>query len=168
MLEYSDIRAILPQGAPMVLLDRVEWLVPGQRLRAVKTVSGSEPCYEHLPAGLPQARYAYPVSLILESFGQAAAVLWHSAAGQLADAEHVLMFGAARDCTFEGRAYPGDVLCHEVTLESRVADTAFATGTTSAGGRRIATMGSFIAVRRPVDVLHPASPSSSIAASSAR
>jgi 3-hydroxyacyl-[acyl-carrier-protein] dehydratase len=165
MLEYPDIRAILPQGAPMVLLDRVEW-IRGHTLRAVKAVSGCEPCYEHLPAGLPRARYAYPVSLMLESFGQAAAVLWHATTGRLADDEHVLMFGAARDCVFEGRAYPGDVLCHEVTLESVVADTGFATGTTWVGGRRIATMGSFIAVRRPAGVLQPAS--NSVAASSAR
>jgi 3-hydroxyacyl-[acyl-carrier-protein] dehydratase len=152
MLEYDQIRAILPQGAPMVLLDRVTW-IRGDTLRAVKTVSGSEPCYDHLPAGLPRARYAYPVSLILESFGQAAAVLWHSLTGRLVDEEHVLMFGAALNCAFQSRAYPGDVLCHDVTLERSIADTGFATGTTSVGERRVATMGTFIAVRRPATVL---------------
>jgi 3-hydroxyacyl-[acyl-carrier-protein] dehydratase len=167
MLEYRDIRAILPQGPPAVLLDRVEWIRDGT-LRAVKAISGCEPCYVHLPAGLPPARYAYPWSLMLESFGQAAAVLWHHTTGRLVDDEHVLMFAAARDCVFEGRAYPGDVLCHEVTLENSVADTGFATGTSWVGDRRIATMGSFIAVRRPVAVLHPAGESSSMAASSAR
>ena len=74
--EYGQIRAMLPQAAPMVLLDRVQVLEPGRSLRALKAVSGSEPCYQDVPAGLPERRYAYPRSLLLESFGQAAAVLW--------------------------------------------------------------------------------------------
>ncbi|KAA2265792.1 beta-hydroxyacyl-ACP dehydratase [Solihabitans fulvus] len=146
--EYGEIRAILPHGPQMVLLDRVEWLDPGRALRAVKAISGGEPCYQRLPAGLPRRGYAYPRSLILESFGQAAAVLWHSLTGRLADQDSLLMFAAARSCRFEGHAYPGEVLRHEVALERCVADTAFATGSTWVGERRIASMGSLIAVVR--------------------
>jgi 3-hydroxyacyl-[acyl-carrier-protein] dehydratase len=151
--EYGQIRSILPQAAPMVLVDRVEWLAPGQALRAIKTISGSEPCYQDLPAGLPKRRYAYPVSLMVESFGQAAALLWHSESGGIADADNVLMFAAARDCRFLGHAYPGDVLRHEVRLEGSVARTGFATGETWVGGRQVAAMGSFIAVLRPAAIL---------------
>jgi len=43
--EFGDIRAVLPQAPPMVLVDRVEWLEPGRALRATKAISGSEPCY---------------------------------------------------------------------------------------------------------------------------
>lgn len=156
--EYGQIRAMLPQAAPMVLLDRVQVVEPGRSLRALKAVSGSEPCYQHVPAGLPERRYAYPRSLLLESFGQAAAVLWRSRTGSLADAGTVLMFAAARRCRFTGHAYPGDVLRHEVTLEGSVADTGFATGETWVGDRRIASYGSFIAVIRPATVLGDDSP----------
>jgi 3-hydroxyacyl-[acyl-carrier-protein] dehydratase len=156
MYEFGEIRAILPQGTPMVLIDRVEWMEPGHSARAIKAISGSEPCYLDLPPGLPAQRYAYPPSLMIESFGQAAAVLWLSKEGGMAGPLDTLMFAAARDCRFHGRAYPGDVLRHEVRLESSVAKTGFATGETWVGERRIATMGSFIAVVRAVASL-PAS-----------
>lgn len=149
MLDYPQIRAILPHGASMVLLDRVDRLVPGRELSAVKAVSGTDPCYAGLPPGLPLARYAYPRSLILESFGQAAAVLWHSTTGACAGPDRLLMFAAARDVRFLAQAYPGDVLRHDVRWEHSVADTGFATGSTWVGGRQIAAMGSFIAVLRP-------------------
>ena len=153
MTEHGELRHILPHGAPMVLLDRVELVEPGRSLRAVKTISGSEPCYLSLPAGLPRRRWAYPVSLLLESFGQAAAVLWASRAGRLGGADTVLMFAAARDCAFPGQAYPGDLVRHEVTLEHTVADAAFASGSSWVGDRRIASYGSLVAVVRPASVL---------------
>jgi 3-hydroxyacyl-[acyl-carrier-protein] dehydratase len=153
MREHAELRAILPQAAPMVLLDRVELVEPGRSLRAYKAVSGSEPCYLDLPAGLPRRRWAYPVSLLLESFGQAAAVLWASRTGRLAGDDEVLMFAAARDCAFPGAAYPGDVVRHEVTLDSTVAGTGFATGASWVGDRLVGSYGSFVAVVRPASVL---------------
>ncbi|HLH57977.1 MAG TPA: hypothetical protein VKV33_02375 [Streptosporangiaceae bacterium] len=147
MIDYGEIRAMLPHGAAMMLVDRIEWMEPGRALRAVKAISGSEPCYAHLPPGLPRERYSYPVSLMIESFGQAAAVLWHSAAGTPAPGT-LLAFAAARDCRFHGRAYPGDVLRHEVEFEHAVSGTGFARGQIWVGDRRLATIGSVIAVRR--------------------
>jgi 3-hydroxyacyl-[acyl-carrier-protein] dehydratase len=156
MREFSQIRAMLPQGTPMVLVDRVQ--TDGLAARATKAISGSEPCYLDLPAGLPQRRYAYPRSLMLESFGQAAAVLWLSQSGDLPIRKGLLMFAAARDCRFYGHAYPGDVLRHEVRLESSVASTGFVSGEIWSGDVRIATVGSFIAVVRPETQRPPAAP----------
>ena len=141
-IDGARIRSILPHGQEMVLVDRAELVESGRRLRAFKTISTSEPCYQRLDTHY----LAYPISLIIESFGQAAAVLWLLDAGQLG--ESTLMFAAARDCRFEGQAYPGDVLRHEVTLERSIAGTGFATGEIWAADHRIATMGSLIAVVR--------------------
>jgi 3-hydroxyacyl-[acyl-carrier-protein] dehydratase len=149
MREHADVRAILPHGPPAVLVDRVEWLEPGRSLRAVKAISGCEPCYQHLPAGSTAASYAYPASLVLESFGQAAALLWHSRAGAFGpNGDSVLMFAAARSCHFHGSAFPGDVLHHVVELEHVVAGTAFATGRTFVDDRQIASFGRISAVVR--------------------
>jgi 3-hydroxyacyl-[acyl-carrier-protein] dehydratase len=146
-LGYEQIRAILPHGPQMVLVDRAEVSGDGRTVRAVKAVSGTEPCYQHLTAGLPRERFAYPLSLIIESFGQAAAVLWRAGVGP--PGRHLLMFAAARNWRFEGPVYPGDVLRHEVTMENSIASTGFASGLICAGGRRVATAGSVIAVVRP-------------------
>jgi 3-hydroxyacyl-[acyl-carrier-protein] dehydratase len=154
---YHQLRDILPHGAQMLLLDRIEQLEPGRRLHALKAISGDEPPYAQLPAGVPVGRRAYPSALILESFGQAAAVLWYSGHGRLVEnAEQVLMFALARRCRFERPAYAGDVLCHQVQMENVVADTAFVTGSTWVGQRRVADFGSLAAVLRPAPTPPPA------------
>ncbi|MET9263821.1 beta-hydroxyacyl-ACP dehydratase [Amycolatopsis sp. NPDC004079] len=151
-LGHDAIRALLPHGWPVVLLDQVLDHVPGASLSAVKAISGCEPCFAQLPAGTPASGYAYPTSLLMESFGQAAAVLW-LLGEEAREPDEVLMFAVARDCEFEGSAFPGDVLRHEVRLDHVLPGTAFATGETWAGRRRIARMGSFAAVTRPASRL---------------
>ncbi len=153
MREYGDLRSVLPHGPQMLLVDQVEWLEPGRALRALKAITGSEPCYQHLPPGLPRERYAYPASLMLESFGQAAMVLWASTPGEFSLDGKLLMFAAARDFRLEGRAFPGDVLRHEIEFERSIADSGFAAGQIWVGDRRIATVGSVIAVVRPASLL---------------
>jgi 3-hydroxyacyl-[acyl-carrier-protein] dehydratase len=157
-LALPEIRRILPHGPAMVLLDRVERLLPGREIRAVKLISGSEPCYAGLDDRLPLAAHAYPRSLVLESFGQAAAVLWLRT--EPPPPGQVLMFVAARECRFSGHAYPGDVLRHVVRLEHHRAGTAFVSGYSSVAGERIASFGSLAAVVRPRSALAggPATP----------
>lgn len=149
VLEFADISRILPHGHPMILLDRVVELRPGVALRAVKAISGSEPCYGGLGGGLPRDRYAYPASLLVESFGQAAAALWLSGAERPATAGVVPMFAAAYRCVRTGSGYPGDTLCHAVRIEHANSKSAYASGETWAGSRRIASFGSLLAVLRP-------------------
>jgi 3-hydroxymyristoyl/3-hydroxydecanoyl-(acyl carrier protein) dehydratase len=150
LLEHGVLRSVLPHGWPILLLDRVSVLVPGREAVAAKAVTGTEPCYAGLPVGLPAQRYAYPAALLMESFGQAAAVLWlASPVAADDDPRAVLMFAAATDCHIDAPAFPGDVLRHVVSLERVVDGTAFATGSTWVGSRRIARWGCFVAVRRP-------------------
>jgi 3-hydroxyacyl-[acyl-carrier-protein] dehydratase len=163
-----DPRAVLPHGPEMVLVDRAALVpageLPGEpgalpsgevELHATRTVRANEPCYRLLSPGQDPAGRAYPSSLVMESFGQAAALLWAVRAGRLAGPDEVLMFAAARDCRLEGHAYPGDVLRHRVRLDDVVAGTAFASGDTWVGDRRIAVWGRFTAVVRPATVLPP-------------
>jgi 3-hydroxyacyl-[acyl-carrier-protein] dehydratase len=151
VLDHAAIRAILPQRHPLLLVDRVVELAPGESITTVKAVTGTEPCYAGLPDGAGPGRYRYPRSLIVESFGQSAALLWFDGRPPPdPDDRRRLMFVGARDFRFDGDAYPGDLLRHEVRLDSVVADTAFATGETWAGDRRIATVAALIATRRPV------------------
>ena len=156
MREHADIRTILPQRWPLLLVDQVLELVPGMSIRTVKAITGTEPCYANLPDGADPSCYDYPQSLMIESFGQSAALLWLAGRPPTPHDGHVLMFVGARNYRFEGVARPGDVLRHEVRLESVVADTAFASGETWVGDRRIATIGSLIATRRPVRESDPA------------
>lgn len=137
----------LPHAHPMILVDRVPALVPGRSVVAEKAVTGTEPCYRE-----PGGTRAYPVSLMLESLGQAAALPWLRETGPVSPAD-VLMFVGLRGYRVTGAAYPGDVLRHVVELVSVKADTAFATGGTWVGGRRIASVDTLIAAVRPRSLL---------------
>ena len=148
-MDAVRIRALLPQRHPLLLVDRVLSRT-GRRIETIKAITATEPCYAGLGDDATIDDYAYPSSLLIESFGQSAALLW--LAGPPADGE-MLLFVGARDYVVEGHAYPGDVVRHVVHLERVVADTAFATGESWAGERRIATVGSLIAARRRADAV---------------
>jgi 3-hydroxyacyl-[acyl-carrier-protein] dehydratase len=154
LLDHAAIRSLLPQGHPMSLVDRIVALDPGVSILGLKAITGSEPCYRRLPAGGRREHAAYPVSLMLESFGQTAAILWLGGMGSApVRDDHVLMLVAVRDCTIEGRAFPGDVLRHVARLDQVVGDNVFVEGEILVDDRRVATIGSMMAVMRPRTVL---------------
>jgi 3-hydroxyacyl-[acyl-carrier-protein] dehydratase len=154
LLDHLAIRNLLPQGHPMVLVDRVVALEPGVSIVGLKAITGSEPCYREVGTGARSERLAYPVSLMLESFGQTAAILWllGLSSSPVRD-DHVLMLVAVRDCAIEGRAFPGDVLRHVARLDQVIGDNVFVEGEILVDHRRVATIGSMMAVMRPRTVL---------------
>ncbi|MEU8165679.1 beta-hydroxyacyl-ACP dehydratase [Micromonospora sp. NPDC049004] len=150
-LEHGELRALLPHRYPMLLLDRVDSVEPGVSLEAVKAVTGCEPCYSGIAEGQAPDRYAYPASLLIESFGQGAAVLWLLSRGP--GTTGLPMFTAARDCVLLRQVYPGDVIRHRVRLEQVVHGAAFAAGSSWVGTDQVAEFGSMMAVVRPADAI---------------
>jgi 3-hydroxyacyl-[acyl-carrier-protein] dehydratase len=150
MLDCPEIRRLLPHGHPMTLIDRVLSVDPGRSIVAVKAITAGEPCFQGLERGAAAWRYRYPASLTLESFGQAAALLWLHARGSTACGERdLLMLAAASDCELEGSAFPGDLLRHIARIDRVVGDNVFVDGETHVERRRIARVGSMVAVIRP-------------------
>lgn len=148
VLDHAAVRALLPVRHPILLVDQVIAQSPGRWIESVKSITGAEPCYRGLAEGLPADAYAFPRSLILESFGQTAALLWLSRGD--AGESGLLMLAAIRDCRFTGAAFPGDQLRHVARLDHLVGPNAFVHGEIWAGDRRLATIGTLIAVSRPV------------------
>lgn len=149
--DNTDIRTCLPHGHPMLLVDRVVSLEPGRSIVAIKAVSGTEPCYRDLPVDLPPESYAYPASLMLESFGQAAAILWIESAGGRRKPDDLVILTSARKCRIEGHAYPGDTLTHVARIDNVVGDTVLVEGDVWVGDRRVATIESMMAsIRTPL------------------
>jgi 3-hydroxyacyl-[acyl-carrier-protein] dehydratase len=141
-----DIRAILamlPHRYPMLLVDRVEELVPGERIRAVKAVSVNEPFFQgHFPA-----RPIMPGVLLVEAMAQAAGILAIETMG-LVDSGKLVYFMAIEEakfrkpvepgclvtldvayvqkrasvCRFSGRAMLGDQLAAEAKFTAMIAD----------------------------------------------
>jgi 3-hydroxyacyl-[acyl-carrier-protein] dehydratase len=154
-LDCARIRSCLPHAHPMLLVDRIVWIERGKSIIAIKAVSGAEPCYRNLPRDLPPERYAYPASLMLESFGQAAATLWIETAGGR-NPDDLVILTAARNCCIDGYAYPGDTLRHVARIHNVVGDTALVEGEIWIGERRIVTVESMMAsIRSPAMFLAP-------------
>lgn len=135
MMDFSSILKRLPHRYPMLLVDRVVEVRPGQSLTAIKAIAASEYAYSGtFPAGTPDDG-AYPLSLIVESFCQAAALL----ASVTKYPEPVLspepvpylplaLLGGVYGCVFRGKAYPGDVLTHHVRLQKEYEDAVVCEG----------------------------------------
>ncbi|MFJ9540006.1 3-hydroxyacyl-ACP dehydratase FabZ family protein [Streptomyces sp. NPDC101225] len=154
MLEYADIRGLIPHAHPMLLVDRVTEIQPYDRIVTVKNVTGSEPCYKGLAPGAPHRAFAYPPSLLMESWGQGAAILWmqrvRDKEGEQAGAP---ILAAARGMRFAREVFPGDTLRHVVRVDQYSGSSVIMSGASYVGDEQVAEIGYAIAVLRPADGL---------------
>jgi 3-hydroxyacyl-[acyl-carrier-protein] dehydratase len=117
-MDSADVAAVLrllPHRYPMLLVDRVESMVPGISARGIKAVTINEPFFQgHFPA-----RPIMPGVLIVEALAQTAGVL---AVSSLAPDERgkLVYFMSIDDAKFRRPVEPGCLLHLEVTmLQSR-------------------------------------------------
>ena len=108
----KDIRAVLaalPHRYPMLLVDRIEEIVPDQSIRAIKAVTINEPFFQgHFPG-----RPIMPGVLIVEALAQAAGVLAIESLG-LAGSGKLVYFMAIDGAKFRTPVEPGCLLSLEV------------------------------------------------------
>ncbi|MBO5198963.1 MAG: 3-hydroxyacyl-ACP dehydratase FabZ [Lachnospiraceae bacterium] len=112
MLTIQEIKDIIPQRSPFLMIDRIEELVPGTRAVGRKCVSYGEAYFNgHFPE-----EPVMPGVLVLEAMGQVGAVLC------LSVPEHKgknAYFGGIDKARFRNKIVPGDVLRIEVELIRR-------------------------------------------------
>lgn len=108
-LDIEDIRVLLPHRYPMLLVDRVLELTPGQHVVGLKNVTINEPFFNgHFPA-----QAIMPGVLILESMAQVAGLMMLS----LSEQRGKIPFLAAMDnVKFRKPVVPGDTLITEANL----------------------------------------------------
>jgi len=73
MLGFKELRAILPQSYPFLMIDRVIDIKKGESLTAIKNITANEWFFE----GKDQGSSVLPETLIIEAAVQAALVLYH-------------------------------------------------------------------------------------------
>ena len=104
---YDIVRilAALPHRYPMLLVDRVAELVPGERIRAIKAVSFNESFFQgHFPG-----RPIMPGVLQIEALAQAAGILAVESLG-LAGSGKLVYFMAIESAKFRAPVEPGCLL----------------------------------------------------------
>lgn len=146
-MDFDAIRAILPHRYPMLLVDKVTELEPGQSLTALKALSGNEPWFQG-------GGSAYPTVLLIESWCQAAGVLVASEKPNPSVLEgEVMLFCGMSGVEIHGDAGPGDVLEHQVAILRDLGDTVLCHGTTTVDGRTVLSVDRIVMAMRPAAAL---------------
>ncbi|HJG16584.1 MAG TPA: 3-hydroxyacyl-ACP dehydratase FabZ [Ligilactobacillus salivarius] len=110
MLDITEIKKIIPHRYPMLLIDRVEELIPGEKAVAKRNVTINEELFNgHFP-GNP----VMPGVLIVEALAQTGAVALLSLPEFKGKTAY---FGGIKYAKFRKVVRPGDSLRLEVTLE---------------------------------------------------
>ena len=108
-LDIRAVMAALPHRYPMLLVDRVEEIVPDERIAAIKAVTINEPFFQgHFPG-----RPIMPGVLIVEALAQAAGVLAVQSLG-LAGSGKLVYFMAIDGAKFRTPGSTGVLLRLEV------------------------------------------------------
>jgi 3-hydroxyacyl-[acyl-carrier-protein] dehydratase len=110
VLDITEIKKIIPHRYPMLLIDRVEELIPGEKAVAKRNVTINEELFNgHFP-GNP----VMPGVLIVEALAQTGAVALLSLPEFKGKTAY---FGGIKSAKFRKVVRPGDSLRLEVTLE---------------------------------------------------
>ena len=129
-LDVRRVMAALPHRYPMLLVDRVEKIVPDQSITAIKAVSMNEGFFQgHFPG-----RPIMPGVLIVEALAQAAGVLAVESLG-LADSGKLVYFMAIEGAKFRNPVEPGCLLQLDVEFVQKRATVCKFTGRASVDGK---------------------------------
>ncbi|HLY12250.1 MAG TPA: 3-hydroxyacyl-ACP dehydratase FabZ [Planctomycetota bacterium] len=134
-LTFEEVRRLLPQTHPFLMVDKVVELIPGERIVAQKNITGNESFFEgHFPG-----MAIMPAALILESLAQATILLVRKSAEQAAPAgaapdPAVYLFGSVR-AKMQRPVFPGDVMKLEVKLVKLFGEGGAADGVATVDGK---------------------------------
>lgn len=111
-MDIHQILEYLPHRYPILLVDRVLDVVPGERITALKNVSMNEPFF---PGHYPH-HPVMPGVLIVEAMAQTAAILSFKTLGDKPDDKSVYYFVGIDGARFKRPVGPGDQLIIEVAI----------------------------------------------------
>ena len=133
-LDIGRVMAALPHRYPMLLVDRVESLVPNRSIAAIKAVTINEGFFQgHFPG-----RPIMPGVLIVEALAQAAGVLAVESLG-LAGSGKLVYFMAIEEAKFRAPVEPGCLLRLAVEIAQMRRNVCRFTGVASVDGKIAAT-----------------------------
>jgi len=112
-IDIDGIMGRIPHRYPMLLIDRIIDIVPGEGCTGVKNVSANEPAFQgHFP-GHP----IMPGVLIIEAMAQTSATLVVASMDGVTSETHIVYFMTIESARFRKPVVPGDQLHIKVKKE---------------------------------------------------
>ena len=137
MITFEEIKALVPQKYPFLMVDRVLSLETGKRVVAIKNITGNEIFFlGHFPN-----MAVMPGALIIESMAQTAIILFRKSAeaeGKTFDDASTLFFFGGAKVRFLKPVFPGDQLQIEVTLIKAISVGGVVKALATVDGQRVA------------------------------
>jgi len=134
-MSFEEVRSILKQRFPMLMVDNVVSLDPGKSIYATKNVTGNE---MHFLGHFPE-RAVMPGTLIAEAIGQAASILFAKTTGMEGESGAFLVLGSIHDMRFLVPVVPGERMDIDVHVLKFVGNLALVEGTVRVNDVVVAT-----------------------------
>ena len=129
LMNFAEVRTLLKQRFPMIMVDAVLELVPEQRILTLKNVTGNEIQFlGHFPE-----LAIMPGTLIVEAFGQSASILFSRTTSLGLRPGEFLMLGSINDMRFLAPVMPGDRMEIAVQILKMAGDITLVEGTVTVG-----------------------------------
>jgi 3-hydroxyacyl-[acyl-carrier-protein] dehydratase len=152
LMSFAEVRTLLKQRFPMIMVDAVLELVPEQRIVTVKNVTGNEIQFlGHFPE-----LAIMPGTLIVEALGQSASILFSKTTSLGMRPGEFLVLGNINDMRFLVPVLPGDRMEIAVQVVKIAGDIALVEGTVTVD-QTIVARGKLGFARRTLSSAPPAS-----------
>jgi 3-hydroxyacyl-[acyl-carrier-protein] dehydratase len=152
VMTFEEVRAVLKQRFPMLMVDTVIALEPGKSIRTAKNVTGNEIQFlGHFPE-----HAVMPGTLIVEAIGQSASILFAKTTGTGMQPGEFLVLGSINEMRFLVPVVPGDKMEIEVQVLKFIEDFAVVEAVATVGMTTVAK-GKLGFARRGLQGNNPAS-----------
>ncbi|MBI1924466.1 3-hydroxyacyl-ACP dehydratase FabZ [Candidatus Poribacteria bacterium] len=136
-MKFDEIKRLLPQKFPFLMVDRVLSLEKGKKAISIKNITGNE---IFLLGHFPNMA-VMPGALIIESMAQTAIILFrksYETDGAVLEDENTLFFLGGAKVRFFKPVVPGDQLQLEVTMTKAVSTGGIVEAIATVSGQRVA------------------------------
>lgn len=132
-MEFEEIKRLLPQRFPFIMIDKVLRVEPGKEAVAVKNVSGNDIVFlGHFPE-----RAILPGALIIEAMAQTAIVFFSADRGTVTGKDTSLYLLGSVKARFYHPVVPGDQLVITATSVKSLPTIAYVNASAEVEGRKI-------------------------------
>ncbi|MBT7210857.1 MAG: 3-hydroxyacyl-ACP dehydratase FabZ [Candidatus Scalindua sp.] len=130
MLNFEEVRELVPQKYPFLFIDKVIELQKESRIVCLKNISGNEPFFAgHFPDFA-----IMPGVLIVEALAQASIILFKKSFDTEQNKDKVFLLASA-NVRFSKPVFPGDQLILEVDVEKVISSAAIVKGVAKVGDK---------------------------------